>query len=277
MILEGLTGLAGLGFSVAGLFVGIAVGATGVGGGSLMTPILIMFYGISPAVAVGTDLVYASLSKSYGVFLHHQRKTLDWGITLRLAIGSVPAALLTLWWLKTMGSSPEVDRIIKITLACAVMATASFTLLHGLIIRDGKSDGDGVLVARFGRERLKRWQLPATIFSGFVIGAVVTISSVGAGAIGMMLLLLLYPNHAPIRLVSADLAHAVLITGIAGLGHASLGTVNYSMLAWLLLGALPGIYLGSRISFRLDAKSLKRAISGILVVVGALMLYKVLS
>ena len=265
----------GLGFSAAGLLVGIAVGATGVGGGSLMTPILILFYGISPAVAVGTDLVYASLAKSYGVFLHHTRKTLDWRITGRLALGSVPASLLALAWLHSSGITKEVEQIIKITLAIAVMTTATFTLLHGLIIREGQ--GAGPLLGHFKREQLKRWQLPATILSGFVIGGVVTISSVGAGAIGMMLLLILYPNHAPIRLVSADLAHAVIITAIAGAGHASLGTVNVSMLFWLLLGALPGIYLGSRIGFSLDAKALKRAISGILILVGALTLYKALA
>lgn len=267
--------MTGIGFSAAGLLVGVAVGATGVGGGSLMTPILILFYGISPSVAVGTDLIYASISKSYGVFLHYQRKTLEWSITLRLAMGSVPASLLALWWLHSMGITPQVDRIIKITLACAVIATASFTLLHGLILRSGAT-ARGPLLVRFSKEQLKPWQLPLTILAGFVIGAVVTISSVGAGAIGMMLLILLYPNCPPIRLVSADLAHAVLITGIAGAGHASLGTVNWSMLAWLLLGALPGIYLGSRIGFKLDAKNLKRAISGLLIVVGAMTLYKAL-
>ena len=253
---------------------GIAVGATGVGGGSLMTPILILFYGISPAVAVGTDLVYASISKSYGVWLHYQRKTLEWGITGRLALGSVPASLLALWWLHSMGITPQVDRIIKVTLACAVITTASFTLLHGLILRSGT--GEKPFLPRLSREQLKPWQLPLTIFAGFLIGAVVTISSVGAGAIGMMLLILLYPNHPPIRLVSADLAHAVLITGIAGAGHASLGTVNWNMLGWLLLGALPGIYFGSRVGFRLDAKNLKRAISALLIVVGGLTLYKAL-
>lgn len=255
------------GFSVAGLVVGLAVGATGVGGGSLMTPILILFYGISPAVAVGTDLIYASISKSYGVWIHHRRSTLDWGITGRLCLGSVPAALLTLWWLDSVGVSKQLDQIIKLTLAIAVITTATFTLLQDVLLKRIKGiDGLGVWLGRHS--------FIATVLSGVLVGTVVTISSVGAGAIGMMLLLVLYRQHAPMRLVSADLAHAVIITGIAGIGHARMGTVDWHMLGYLLIGALPGIYVGSRLGFSLDAKSLKRLISMLLIVVGGLTLYK---
>ena len=260
----------GFGFSIAGLLVGTAVGATGVGGGSLMTPILILFYGISPAVAVGTDLLYASISKAWGVVLHQRRKTLDWQIVGRLAVGSVPAALLALLFLDSLGGSAALDRIIKLTLAVAVITTATFTLLQDLLSR--RIEGGGAL-ARF----LERHQAAGTVASGVLIGAVVTISSVGAGVIGMMLLMLLYPRHAPIRLVGADLAHAVLITGIAGLGHARMGTVDWSMLGYLLVGALPGIWLGSRVAFRLDARSLKRLIAALLVLIGLMTLGKALA
>ena len=259
----------GFGFSIAGLLVGTAVGATGVGGGSLMTPILILFYGISPAVAVGTDLLYASISKAWGVVLHQRRKTLDWQIVGRLAVGSVPAALLALLFLDSLGGSAALDRVIKLTLAVAVIVTATFTLLQDVLSR--RIQGGGAL-ARF----LERHQAAGTVASGVLIGAVVTISSVGAGVIGMMLLMLLYPRHAPIRLVGADLAHAVLITGIAGLGHARMGTVDWSMLGYLLLGALPGIWLGSRVAFRLDARSLKRLIAALLVLIGLMTLGKAL-
>lgn len=260
----------GLGFSLAGLLVGTAVGATGVGGGSLMTPILILFYGISPAVAVGTDLLYASISKAWGVSLHQRRGTLDWHIVGRLALGSVPASLLALLGLQAIGSSPELDRVIKLTLAVAVMLTASFTLLQDLLLRRLRAPTTfNAFVARH--------QWTGTVLSGALIGAVVTVSSVGAGVIGMMLLMLLYPRQEPIRLVAVDLAHAVIITGIAGLGHARLGTVDWQMLIGLLMGAIPGVWIGSRIGFRLDARNLKRAISVLLIVVGAMTLGKALA
>ena len=264
----------GLGFSVAGLLVGTAVGATGVGGGSLMTPILILFYGISPAVAVGTDLLYASISKSYGVFLHGRNKTLDWTVVGWMALGSVPAAFATLAYIHSFGASDELDRLIKLTLAVAVITTATFTLFQQPLLRwVNRLRGDN----GESRDIAPRTQIVLTVLSGILVGSVVTISSVGAGVIGMMLLLWIYPRHAPISLVGSDLAHAVIITGIAGIGHAQLGTVNYSMLAWLLLGAIPGIWVGSRIGFRLDAQQLKRVISVILLVAGAMTMTKALA
>lgn len=262
----------GIGFSVAGLVVGTAVGATGVGGGSLMTPILILFYGISPAMAVGTDLLYASISKSFGVVLHGQRKTVDWRIVGRMALGSVPAALITLLVLQHFEATKSLDHLIKLTLAFAVVITATFTLFQEPLLRLVKRSSTGA-----GVGSLERHQLLLTAVSGAAIGALVTISSVGAGVIGMMLLLMLYPKHPPIKLVGSDLAHAVIITAIAGLGHASLGTVNYSMLGWLLLGAIPGIWIGTRLAFRLNDKALKRTISGFLVFIGCTMAAKALA
>jgi uncharacterized membrane protein YfcA len=258
-----------LGFSLAGLLVGIAVGATGVGGGSLMTPVLIVFYGVSPALAVGTDLLYASISKAFGVALHGRNGSLDWRIVWRLALGSVPAAFLTLRMVSELGHTQTLDQLIKITLSCAILVTASFTLFQERLLRTVKDHHRARL-----QRHVERLQLPLTVASGALVGAVVTISSVGAGVIGMMLLMLLYPRHAPIRLVGSDLAHAVLITAIAGIGHARLGSVDYAMLGALLLGALPGIWLGSRIGFRLDGLMLKRVIAGLLLLVGSSTLFK---
>jgi len=260
----------GLGFSLAGLVVGSAVGATGVGGGSLMTPILIMFYGISPALAVGTDLLYASISKSFGVMLHGKNGSVDWRIVAWLSAGSVPATFLTLYLIQGIGPTAELDRVIKLTLSGAIIVTALFTLFQELIRARLRLD-------RVRGELSPRLQHGLTLLSGLVIGAVVTISSVGAGAIGMMLLLLLYPKHAPIRIVGSDLAHAVLITAIAGIGHARMGSVDYSMLFWLLVGALPGIWLGSKLGFKLEPRTLKRAIAAILIVVGCMTLTKALT
>ena len=260
----------GFGFSLAGLVVGTAVGATGVGGGSLMTPILILFYGISPALAVGTDLLYASISKSFGVLLHGRNGSLDWKIVGWLSAGSVPAALVTVFLLdRAGGSTPELDRLIKFTLYGAVIVTALFTLFQEL------------LASRLNPGPARRELQPAaqrllTVLAGVLIGVVVTISSVGAGVIGMMILLILYPRHAPIRIVGSDLAHAVLITAIAGAGHARMGTVDYPLLALLLIGAIPGIWIGSRLGFGMNPRVLKRVIAGILIVVGSMTLWKTL-
>lgn len=258
-------------FAWAGLAVGIAVGATGVGGGSLMTPILILFYGISPKVAVGTDLLYASISKAFGVGLHVRNRSLDWSLVAWMSLGSVPAALLTLALLHDRPQDAALDSLIKLTLAIAILVTATFTLVQAPLL---------AWVRRRGREPQgvpEHWRRPLTVLCGLAIGALVTISSVGAGVIGMMLLLLLYPDTPPIRLVGSDLAHAVLITAIAGAGHATLGTVDWNMLGALLIGALPGIWLGTRLAFRLDAVALRKTIAGLLLFVGASMLYKILS
>ena len=258
-------------YSLAGLLVGIAVGATGVGGGSLMTPVLILFYGVSPSVAVGTDLIYASISKAFGVGLHARNRSLDWPLVGWMALGSVPAALFTLMFLQGQAAGPELDKLIKLVLAIAIVVTAIFAVFQDRVMALIRR---GTVVAEDAPP--SAWQRPLTVLCGVLIGALVTISSVGAGVIGMMLLLLLYPKHPPIRLVGSDLAHAVLITGIAGAGHAGLGSVNWSMLVSLLVGALPGIYLGTRIGFRLDAAALKKVISGLLIFVGGTMLWKAL-
>jgi uncharacterized membrane protein YfcA len=261
-----------LGYSLAGLVVGMAVGATGVGGGSLMTPILILFYGIAPAVAVGTDLLYASLSKAFAVTLHGKNGSVDWPIVGWLSLGSVPAALLTLLFIRYHGPGEDLDRLIKLTLSGAVILTATGTLLRRQLLEFAKHERFDWL-----RRLHERGQRSMTVASGVAIGALVTISSVGAGVIGMMLLLLLYPRHQAIKLVGSDLAHAVIITGIAGLGHASLGTVDYALLGYLLLGAIPGIWLGTRVGFRLPDRALRPVIAGLLLFIGAGMLTRAIA
>jgi uncharacterized protein len=234
---------------------------------------LILFYGISPALAVGTDLLYASVSKSFGVMLYRNRGSVDWRIVGWQAVGSVPGSLLTLLWLDHMGHSAAVDSLIKFVLSAAIVVTAAFTLLQGTIaarLRPASRPlpGSGPRGISPGMRR------GLTVVAGAFIGGVVTISSVGAGAIGMLLLLLLYPKHPPVKIVGSDLAHAVLITAIAGAGHAKLGSVDYAMLGWLLLGALPGIWLGSQVGFRLSGQKLKRAVACLLLLVGSMSLAK---
>lgn len=264
-----------LGYSLAGLVVGTAVGATGVGGGSLMTPILILVYGINPSIAVGTDLLYASISKTFGTWLHNNNRSVDWRIVGWMSLGSVPAALLTLLGMEPIGNAKQLDQLIKLTLSTAIITTALFTLFQNRVMalagrgRDVPAPHDETL-SLTGRQK------GLTLLSGLFIGSIVTISSVGAGAIGMVILLLLYPRHRPIALVGSDLAHAVLITAVAGAGHARLGTVDYSMLLGLLIGAIPGIWLGSRIGFKLPPMALKQAVASLLIVVGSITLYKAL-
>ena len=259
-------------FSFAGLLVGIAVGATGVGGGSLMTPILILFLGVAPATAVGTDLLYASISKGFGVFLHGKNGSVDWKIVRNLAYGSVPAALITLVIIHNFVDPGALDKYIKVTLGVAVTTTALFSLLQERLFAIARTEQFSFL-----RVAHRAGQKPLTIFAGVLIGSLVTISSVGAGVIGMMFLLILYPGRGVISLVGTDLAHAVLITTIAGIGHIGLGTVDYRMLGYLLIGAIPGIYIGTRLGFRLPNKVLKKLISGFLVFIGVTMLLKALS
>ncbi len=242
-----------------------------------MTPILILFYGISPSLAVGTDLLYASISKSFGTWLHNRNQSVDWRIVGWQALGSVPAALLTLLFISHMSDIKQLDHLIKLVLSSAILATATFTLIQDrvMVFINGNGNGNGKKSEPI-EAREPKYQRLLTLLSGVLIGSIVTISSVGAGAIGMMLLLLLYPKHEPISIVGSDLAHAVLITAIAGAGHARLGSVDYTLLASLLVGAIPGIWLGSRIGFRLKARVLKRTISILLLIVGGMTLYKAL-
>lgn len=254
-------------FSVAGLFVGFAVGVTGVGGGSLMTPLLILLFGFSPAVAVGTDLLYAAGTKAFGVWLHGRQQTIDWKIVGRLAMGSVPASLATVAWLHFVGIDEHVERLMKLTLCVAIIATAVLTLIKQRLVSAGK----GGQTSAFLEAMHGRWQAPITIAGGLVLGVLVTMSSVGAGVLGTTLLLLLYPRLSAITIVGTDIAHAVPLTLIAGIGHISLGTPDFMVLFYLLLGSLPGIWLGTRVGYKLPEHILRAVIAIMLIVIGVVM------
>lgn len=249
------------GFSLAGLLVGFAVGATGVGGGSLMTPILIAFYGVSPVLAVGTDLLYASISKGFATLLHKRRGSLDWRLTALQASGSLPAVMVTLWALHKLEDPAQLAHTIRLVLSIAITVTASFTLCQERLLQRLRRQPETSLLTD-GRRRV------LTIAIGALIGALVTVSSVGAGVIGLMLLMLLYPKREPIRLIGSDLAHAALVTAIAGLGHACLRGVDYRMLCALLAGGFPGIWIGVRVGFQMNPQMLKRALAFLLIIIG---------
>jgi len=251
-------------YSIAGFIVGFIVGLTGVGGGSLMTPILVLFFGIKPAIAVGTDLLFAAVTKSGGVFVHHRRGTIKWEIVGLLCLGSVPATFLAIIVLKKLGEAGiDYDRLITTSLSIALILTSLVLLFKGKLQTLSQNE-------RFSSIRIIHSRIckPMTVLAGALIGTFVTFSSVGAGALGAAFLFFLYPRIPAISIVGTDIAHAVPITAISGLGHLHLGTVDLILLISLLIGSLPGIYLGSHIGSQLPEKILRPALASMLFLIG---------
>ena len=235
--------------AAAGLLVGLLVGLTGVGGGSLMTPMLVLLFGVSPQTAVGTDLLYAAITKTTGSVVHGWRDTVDWTIVRRLAYGSVPAALLTLVALSYVGKvGASSEHVILLSLAGLLALTSLAVMFRSRMILFASDldplDPPFVVLA-------------GTTLLGAVIGIAVTVSSVGAGAIGMTVLLLLYPRLPVVRIVGSDIAHAVPLALIAGTGHWLIGDVDLNLLVSLLLGSIPGVIVGSLLSTRASDKLLQ--------------------
>ncbi len=256
-------------YTLSGFIVGFVVGVTGVGGGSLMTPVLVLVFGIAPATAVGTDLLYASLTKMGGSWVHGRRGTVDWKVVKLLATGSLPAALLSMALLHYLAlDEKHLKTLITSVLSIALLLTAAALLFKPYLIKLGRRP-DGVMF-----ELHAHHLTGATIFTGAILGVLVTISSVGAGALGVVVLLFLYPRAPMAKIVGTDIAHAVPLTLIAGLGHAALGTVNYGLLGSLLLGSLPGIYLGSHLGIKIPDQVLRPILATMLIIIGIkLMLY----
>jgi uncharacterized protein len=254
-------------YIVAGLLVGFIVGMTGVGGGSLMTPIL-LYFGVSPANAVGTDLLYAAITKAGGIHVHHKKKNIDWKITGELALGSLPAAAITLWVLHSISVDTDtLNKVIKVTLGYALLLTAVAILFKRKIF--DYSQKNNSWITRMNR----RQQMIATVITGMILGAVVTITSIGAGALGTVALFMLYPLLPTVRLVGTEIAHAVPLTLVAGMGHAGLGNVDWHLLANLLIGSLPGIYLGSHLANRVADHYLRPALAVMLAFVGTKLVF----
>ncbi|HDS1737036.1 MULTISPECIES: sulfite exporter TauE/SafE family protein [Pseudomonas] len=250
------------GFTLAGLIVGFIVGMTGVGGGSLMTPILLWF-GVNPATAVGTDLLYAAITKASGVWVHGRNKNIDWTITGWLSLGSVPAAALTLWFLSTLHTDTSaLNAVIKQGLAVVLILTALALLFKSrLQAFANRHAGDHYHLS-------DRTLNILTVLTGVVLGVMVTLTSIGAGALGTVALFLLYPFLVTRRLVGTEIAHAVPLTLVAGLGHAGMGNMDWSLLGYLLLGSLPGIYLGSHLTGRISDRVLRPCLAGMLLLIG---------
>ncbi len=252
---------------VAGFGVGVLVGLTGVGGGSLTAPIMILFFGIAPNVAVGTDLWFAGTTKLFGAWIHGNRGTIDKQIIMRMLCGSVPAASLTLAWLWATGTSQSHNQLMFKTLGATLILTSIAAAFRKRIHAYG---------ARMRGSRpieFKKAQPLLTVLAGAILGFLVTFTSVGAGALGAVMLLYLYPIRlSASRLVGTDIAHAIPLTVLAGTGHLFLGNVNGELLVGLLIGSIPGIALGSLASTRAPDQVLRVAISIMLVLVGARMI-----
>lgn len=243
----------------AGFVVGLLVGLTGVGGGSLMTPILLIFFNVKAAVAVGTDLLYASITKSVGIFAHGKLGNIDWKIVRLLAYGSIPASLLTLLYLKDLDiASDHAVSSIKFWLGIALLLTSISVLFRNQLAKLSKT----------GHWINPQYTPALTVILGIILGFLVTLTSVGAGALGVTALLILYPKLPITRIVGTDVAHAVPLTLVAGLGHASLGTVDYSLLGTLLIGSIPGIWIGSHLSAKVAEHWVRTLLALILVYVG---------
>ena len=252
-------------YSLSGFAVGALVGFTGVGGGSLMTPLLVLMFGIHPATAVGTDLLYAGLTKVCGAVVHGRNKAVDWRVALQLAAGSVPAAALALWTLSHFGvDSKGTNGAITTTLGFALILTAVTLFFRKRLLKAAA----GFLDRRSGREIAA-----LTVALGAVLGVLVSISSVGAGAIGVTVLLMLYPRMPTVRIVGTDIAHAVPLTLIAGAGHWIIGSIDWVLLVSLLVGSLPGIAIGSHFANRVPDRVLRPLMAGTLALVGGKLVF----
>lgn len=253
--------------SLAGFLVGVLVGFTGVGGGALMTPLLVLLFGVAPQTAVGTDLLYAALTKTAGSWVHGLRGALDWLVLRRLWLGSLPAAALTLVLLHNTPVSDDLVQLIIPMLGVALLLTAMAMFARPAIHRLG---------ARLRTDfpsRFKAYQPALTVLAGAILGFLVTLTSVGAGALGAVMLIYLYPRRLkPQTLVGTDIAHAIPLTLLAGVGHASLGHVDFALLGALLVGSIPGIVVGSLLSHRVSSTAVRNAIAVMLLIIGAKML-----
>ena len=250
-------------YVASGFGVGLLVGMTGVGGGSLMTPLLILLFGIHPSTAVGTDLLYAAATKAGGSVVHGLARSVHWPAVIRLACGSIPASILTMVVIWQLDLNPASQRsLVNLVLCFALLLTAV-----SLIFRKSILDR-----YRMRMERVEESTIViATVVAGALLGVLVSISSVGAGAVGVTALLLLYPRLPMASIVGSDIAHAVPLTLVAGAGHWMLGEVDWQLMGVLLMGSLPGIVIGSYSAVRVPQAVLRVTLAVILLVVAGKM------
>jgi uncharacterized protein len=230
-----------------------------------MTPLLILLFGVHPLTAVGTDLLYAAVTKTAGTAIHAKKGNVEWRVAALLATGSVPASVVTIWMLSGLPKqSPTTTLIISISIGVALIVAAMAIFFRRGIRNFALAHADNATRAQYSG--------PITVVFGAVLGVLVSLCSVGAGALGVAVLFFLYPRLAPARVVGSDLAHAVPLTVVAGLGHWIIGSVNWSIVGALLLGSLPGIYLGSYLATHISDRFLLPALASMLLLIGLRMI-----
>ncbi|NEX62072.1 sulfite exporter TauE/SafE family protein [Noviherbaspirillum galbum] len=255
-----------LSYIASGFAVGLLVGLTGVGGGSLMTPLLTLLFGVSPTVAVGTDLAFASTTKAAGTLVHRVRGTVRWDVVRLLCIGALPAALVATLMLKQFGAlDKEIGQVIRYSIAGSVLLTVIALMF--------RSRMQAWVIAHPEKQLQGRKLAFATVLVGAILGTLVTISSIGAGAIGATILVLLYPRLSPAEIAGTDIAYAVPLTAIAAFGHWWLGSINWELLFSLLLGSVPGITLGSYAARAVPEKILRGLLATTLTAVAAKLVF----
>jgi uncharacterized membrane protein YfcA len=253
--------------TLAGFGVGVIVGVTGVGGGALMTPILVLLFGVAPAAAVGTDLWFAAITKMAGGAVHHSKGSVDWQVIRRLSLGSLPVAIATLWWLHSTGGVQVKQGLILNALGGVLLVTAL------AMVFKRQTQAFGQALRSTAPDTFKRAQPGLTVLAGAILGFMVTLTSVGAGALGAVMLVYLYPYRmTPARLVGTDIVHAIPLTLVAGTGHMVMGNVDFALLGNLLLGSIPGILIGAHLAGKAPEKFLRLAIAVLLVAVGVKLL-----
>jgi uncharacterized protein len=252
---------------LAGFGVGVMVGITGVGGGSLMTPILVLIFGTAPAAAVGTDLWFAAITKIAGGAMLQSKGSVDWEVVRRLWLGSLPMSVVTLWWINISGVGQVRPRLILVALGWVLLVTAL------AMIFKNRTHAFAQTLRANAPDRFKRAQPVLTVMAGAILGFLVTLTSVSAGALGTAMLVYLYPfRMKPARLVGTDIVHAVPLSFVAGAGHMIMGDVNFALLGNLLLGSIPGIVLGTLFGGNAPQGVLRTAIGVVLAAVGTKLL-----
>ncbi len=250
-------------YSFAGLVVGFIIGLTGIGGGALMTPALIVLFGIPPVIAVSTDLFYAAITKCGGIWAYAKNQFVEWKIVAFLLLGSVPSGLVTIGFLDKLESPAQLEYLINITLGISLTLTSIAVFFRDKIQRFMTAN-----TQRPFHRHIEKWHSVLTIACGVLLGVLVTLSSVGAGALGTAMLIILYPRLSMPAIIGTDLVHAVVLTSVAGAGHYQMGNMDFELLFYLLIGSLPGVLVGSHVAVKLSLKIMQPLIGSLLLMIG---------
>lgn len=251
----------------AGLLVGTVIGATGMGGGSLMTPVLVWLFGVAPIVAIGTNLWFSALTKLIGGSIYIRRGSVDWTVLRRLSLGSIPSAIIALWIIHILDFTNVPDSVLMGTLGLVLLLTSAVMLFKPwlLLLCNKRS--------KKNTKNLNNYQRIATIIMGGVLGITVSFTSIGAGTLGSVILVYLYPLRINTRtLVGTDIIHAIPLTLVAGVGYLLMGQINFAMLGCLLIGSIPGIIIGSFLGARVPDTWLRFAITSVMFIIGSKMI-----